>query len=285
MIPEIEPVSQMRALSSEQAVANAAASANGPWQHVLAARRTGTIDASVGEPWQALFGPLVAYPERRLVIGQMGQSLDGRIATPSGHSHYVNGPAAIAHLHRLRALVDAVVVGVGTAIADDPALTVRHVEGASPARVVVDPGARMPETARLLADDGCRRILIARTGVMLPPRTLPSGVECIALDAGADGRIPPLAIVDALAARGLSRLLIEGGAATVSAFVAAGCLHRLHVAVAPLLIGSGPVGLTLPPIERLDEALRPRMRCYRLDEDMLWDVELSTARGVANRSR
>ena len=73
---------------------------------------------------------------------------------PAGHSHYINGPAGLAHLHRLRALVDAVVIGVGTAIADDPQLTVRRVAGPSPARVVIDPNGRLPPTARVLAADG-----------------------------------------------------------------------------------------------------------------------------------
>ena len=67
-----------------------------------------------------------------MVVGQIGQSLDGRVATATGHSHYINGPAGLAHLHRLRALVDAVVVGVGTALADDPQLTVRRVAGPQP---------------------------------------------------------------------------------------------------------------------------------------------------------
>jgi riboflavin biosynthesis pyrimidine reductase len=70
----------------------------------------------------------------------------------------------------------------------------------------------------------------------------------------------------------------------VSAFVEARGLHRLHVAVAPLLIGSGPTGLVLPPIDRLDDALRPRARCYALGEDVLWDLELASAGGSANRS-
>ena len=78
-----------------------------------------------------------------MVVGQIGQSLDGRIATESGHSKYINGPAGLTHLHRLRALVDAVVIGVGTAIADDPQLTVRRVSGQQPARVVIDPKGRL----------------------------------------------------------------------------------------------------------------------------------------------
>ena len=85
-----------------------------------------------------------------VVVGQCGQSIDARIATPTGHSHYINGEAGLVHLHRLRALVDAVVVGVGTAIKDDPLLTVRRVEGPSPARVIVDPSGRLPPGARVL---------------------------------------------------------------------------------------------------------------------------------------
>ena len=97
------------------------------------------------------------------MIGQIGQSLDGRIATASGQSHYINGPAAIVHLHRLRALVDAVIVGIGTVTADDPRLTVRRVEGPSPARVVIDPQGDV-RSAKLLAADGCRRVVVTRPG-------------------------------------------------------------------------------------------------------------------------
>ena len=93
-----------------------------------------------------------------MVVAQIGQSLDGRVATETGHSHYINGPAGLAHLHRLRALVDAVVVGVGTALADDPQLTVRRVSGPHPARVVIDARGRLPGGAKLLANDGVRRL-------------------------------------------------------------------------------------------------------------------------------
>ena len=90
--------------------------------------------------------------EPAFVIAQLGQSLDGRVATATGKSRYINGPEAIRHLHRLRALCDAVVVGVGTVIADDPQLTVREVQGPCPARVVIDPNFRLPDCARMLGD-------------------------------------------------------------------------------------------------------------------------------------
>src|SRR5262249_31784085 len=96
-------------------------------------------------PWQDIFGPLrLGTADELVVIGQFGQSIDARIATASRPSHYINGPAGLDHLHRLRALVDAVVVGVGTALADDPQLTVRRVAGPNPARVVIDPNGRLP---------------------------------------------------------------------------------------------------------------------------------------------
>jgi diaminohydroxyphosphoribosylaminopyrimidine deaminase/5-amino-6-(5-phosphoribosylamino)uracil reductase len=216
--------------------------------------------------WWDLYAPLAAGgPQRTIVLGQLGQSLDGRIATSTGHSHYVNGPAAIDHLHRLRALADAVVVGIGTVLADDPQLTVRRVQGPQPARVVIDPNARLPASARLLAEDGQRVFVIQGADRPRSPRVTPITLPL------RDGRLAPAEMVAALADQGLHRLLIEGGAQTVSAFLDAGALDRLHLAVAPLVIGSGPVGLQLPPIDRLDDAHRPAVTLHRLGEDVLFD--------------
>jgi riboflavin-specific deaminase-like protein len=241
--------------------------------------------APLPPPWEDLFGPLrVATAGGTVTVGQIGQSLDGRVATLSGHSHYINGPAGLAHLHRLRALIDAVVVGVGTAIADDPQLTVRRVAGPNPARVVLDPSGRLPAKARLLAADGARRLVVTTTGVK---PAVPAGVEIVPLPK-ADGQIAPAAILAALAERGMRRVLIEGGADTVSRFLAAGCLDRLHVVVAPIILGSGRPGLALPPIERADQAVRAPVRTHRLDDEILFDCDLSAQRallGSAKKSR
>jgi diaminohydroxyphosphoribosylaminopyrimidine deaminase / 5-amino-6-(5-phosphoribosylamino)uracil reductase len=231
-------------------------------------------------PWEEIFGSLrTGQADDLVVIGQIGQSLDGRIATPTGHSHYINGPAGIAHLHRLRSLVDAVVVGVGTATADDPQLTVRHVSGPNPARVVIDPRGRLPTKARLLAADGVRRLIVTAA-----PSAMPAGVEAVTLP-NPDGGIEPAAILSALAERGLRRILIEGGADTVSRFLTAGCLDRLHVVVAPIILGSGRVGIALPPIERADQALRAPVRTHRLDDEVLFDVDLSVQRIPIGRAK
>ena len=210
-----------------------------------------------------------ADPARSFVVAQLGQSLHGRIATPTGESRWINRDAALDHVHALRAAVDAVVVGIGTALADDPQLNVRRVGGRNPARVVIDPGGRLPSSARLLARDGARRILVRAS-----EGDVPDGVEQIVI-ARAEGAMEPAAILAALSAIGLNKLLIEGGARTVSAFIDAGAVDRLHVLVAPLLIGSGTTGLNLKPIDALASAIRPRTRTHVLaDGDVLFDCDL-----------
>ena len=235
-------------------------------------------------PWQDIFGPLRhGLVDGMMVVAQCGQSIDARIATASGHSHYINGAEGLAHLHRLRALVDAVVVGVGTALADDPQLTVRRVAGPNPARVVIDPNGRLAPTARLLADDGARRLVITGTGIAA---NLPAGVEVVTLPA-TDGQLAPPAVLAALAERGFRRILIEGGANTVSRFLAGRCLDRLHVMIAPMIIGAGPASVSLAPIERVDQAIRAPMRVHVLGDEVLLDCDLSAQRigiGIAKKS-
>lgn len=232
-------------------------------------------DAPPDCPLWNLYAPVAeGRGEPAFVIGQLGQSLDGRVATATGKSRYINGPEAIRHLHRLRALVDAVVVGVGTVIADDPQLSVREVEGPCPARVVIDPNFRMPDCARMLGD-GAGPIFAIQTEA----RARAEGVEPIVVP-GAEGGIAPGAIVAALAARGFRRILIEGGAKTVSAFLAARALHRLHLSIAPMVIGSGPMGVNLPPIDELDAALRPTTLIHQLGEDVVFDCAFETTPGL-----
>jgi diaminohydroxyphosphoribosylaminopyrimidine deaminase/5-amino-6-(5-phosphoribosylamino)uracil reductase len=251
------------------------------------------LDGVLPPPWQDLFGPLRrGLADDLMVVGQFGQSIDARIATTSGDSRYINGAAGLAHLHRLRALVDAVLIGVGTANMDDPQLTVRRVSGPSPARVILDPRGRLPATARVLAADGIRRLVITCAGAA---NTFPQGVEVARLPES-DGHIAPAAILAALAERGFRRILVEGGANTVSRFLQARCLDRLHVVIAPIIIGAGPSSMTLPPIARVDHAVRAPMRAHVLGQELLIDCDLSAQRlplpqmegqgggGVANRS-
>ncbi len=241
-----------------------------------------TLSQPLAAPWGEIFEPLRAGTvDEMVVVGQIGQSLDGRIATATGHSKYINGPAGLDHLHRLRSLVDAVVIGVGTALADDPQLTVRRVAGPHPARIVIDPNGRLPPSAKVFTKDGVRRLLVTAEGATC---SLASEVEVVALPA-AGGRIAPRAILAALAERGLRRILIEGGADTVSGFLTAGCLDRLHVVVAPIILGAGRASFILPPIERADQALRMPIHAHQLDDEVLFDCDLSTQRVPVGRAK
>ena len=224
------------------------------------------------EPWESRFGALRELPPVGcLIVGQLGQSLDGRIATEAGRSQFISGAQGLAHLHRLRALVDAVVVGAGTVRADDPQLTVRHCTGPSPVRVVIDPAGSLPAAARLFADDGVPRLAILRRDAQAPEAR---GVETMRLP-DKEGVFAPADIIAALAARGLRRVLIEGGALTLSRFVAAGCLDRLHVVVAPVILGDGLPGLSLPLLGDRDAARRVPMQIHPLGEEVLLDCDLS----------
>lgn len=224
---------------------------------------------------QALFGPLRATAvDEMLVVGQLGQTMDGRIATVTGQSKYINGQSGLTHLHQLRALLDAVVVGVGTALADDPQLNVRLVRGKHPARVVIDPKGRLSPKTRIWAADGARRLWIVAEGLDVDP---PPGVEVLALPAP-NGRIEPPVILKSLHAEGLSRILIEGGAETVSRFLQSGCLDRLHLIVAPIIMGSGRPSFNLPAIEHMDQALRLNVHTHLLGKEVLFDCDLSAQR-------
>lgn len=258
-----------------RSAASVAEGDNEAWRAAMAAIRAGY--GRIPPPWEELYGPLQSSAvDDLMVIGQIGQSLDGRIATPSGHSHYINGPDGLIHLHRLRALVDAVVVGVGTAVADDPQLTVRRVAGAHPARVIIDPNGRLPPGARALTADSVRRLVVA---AKQSSAKHPADIERIVLPAR-NGQIEPAAILSALAARGMRRVLVEGGAGTISRFLEAGCLDRLHIVVAPIILGAGRASLALAPVERVEHALRPRTRAHMLGGEVLFDCDLTTQRKV-----
>ena len=225
-----------------------------------------------------LYGPLLARPtapDGCFVLGRIAQSLDGRIATSSGESQWISGPPDIRHTHRLRALFDAVVGGTGTVRADDPQLTTRAVAGPSPVRVVLDTERRLdaryrvfhgpPATLLLCAEDraGADRVGMA---------------EIVPLPRGSQG-IDIQVVLAALAERGLRRIYVEGGGVTVSRFLAAGALDRLHVTVAPLLIGSGIPAFTLPPPAALSESLRFTWSVHQVGADLLLDIPLTRRPG------
>lgn len=211
-------------------------------------------------------------PDAPLVVGHLGQSLDGFIATATGDSYYVTGEENVVHLHRMRALCDAVVVGAGTIAADDPQLTTRRVPGPNPLRVVLDRTRRLDDQYGVFNDGQSRTLLVCGEGAKASwPAT--DQVEILKLPTPG-GELDLAVLVAELRSRGCARIFVEGGGATVSGFLKAGLLDRLQIAVAPLLIGDGRPAIRLPGNETLGECLRPAHRIFRMGGDVLFECVL-----------
>ncbi|MSP01933.1 MAG: RibD family protein [Acetobacteraceae bacterium] len=227
---------------------------------------------TAGDTHGPLFAPLRApVPDGcSFVLGRVAQSLDGYIATREGESVWISGPDDLRHTHRLRALCDAVVVGARTVRADNPRLTTRMVEGPSPVRVVLDPDCRLDDSYRVF-QEGPETLVLCAAGQPAPGKlghalVLPVRRAAEGLDIGA--------ILALLRGRGLRRVFVEGGGVTVSRFLAAGALDRLHVTVAPLVMGGGVPAFPLPPVARLEEGRRFAWTVHRIGADVLLDIPL-----------
>ncbi|MFD1505566.1 GTP cyclohydrolase II [Georgenia yuyongxinii] len=223
------------------------------------------------------YGPLVATGAR-LTIAQLGQSADGFIAARTGDAEFVTGSEDREHLHRLRALVDAVVVGAATVVADDPRLTVRDVPGRSPVRVVLDPRGRIPADSRLLREADAPTLWCVAAGTAVPAG-LAAHVEVVRLMAGPDG-FAPAEVLAEMHRRGLGRVLVEGGGRTVSAFLAGGLLDRLFLTTAPVLIGDGVPGIRFTGSDRLADALSAPVRRFVLGPDICTEFDLTAVRAA-----
>lgn len=258
------------------------AGAEAMW-HALLARRCGG-GAPLPHPADdeaaqlaALLAPVTAPPaaaDGMWVTAHLAQSLDGRIATRSGISQWISDRADILHTHRLRALHQAIVVGAGTVAADDPRLTTREVDGPSPIRVILDTERRLPPTRRVFAG-GPATILACAADA--PGGESHGTAEVVRLPRDRRGGLDLAALLAALRARGITHVFVEGGGVTVGRFLAAGLLDRLHVAVAPLLLGSGLSSLVLPEAARPEDGVRAPMRGFHMGADTLFDLALARA--------
>ena len=209
-----------------------------------------------------------------ITVGHLGQSLDGFIATHAGESQFVTGRENILHLHRMRALSDAVVVGAGTIAADNPQLTTRHVAGPSPLRVIFDPSRRLAPDYRVFSDDSAPTLYVCARSLISPGESHFGFATIVPLDDG-DG-VTVVELMRVLRERSCKRIFVEGGGVTVSAFLEANLLDRLQMAIAPLIIGDGRPAIRLPARATLGDCHRPRYRVFRMGGDVLFDCELTT---------
>lgn len=220
-----------------------------------------------------LYDPLLAAPlaaDGCFVLARIAQSLDGRIATAAGESCWISGREDIRHTHRLRAWADAVIVGASTVVADDPQLTTREVAGPSPVRIVLDPTLRLSPDHRVF-HDGAPTLVIAQLSAL--DKRL-GQAEILRVPAHANG-IDLSALLPLLAARGLRRLFVEGGGVTISKFLEAGAVDRLHVTIAPLLLGGGIPAFTFPGTALLSDGIRFSWELHQLGPDILVDIALN----------
>jgi len=205
-----------------------------------------------------------------LVILKLAQTLDGRIATRTGDARWITGEKARRHSHRWRSWVDAVAVGAGTVLADDPQLTVRHVRGPNPRPIVIDGRLRIDPQASLFRHPGA--LLITSTDVSAA-RCRPfteRGVEVWTYDAP-DGHIdlrPPLARA---ATEGITSLIIEGGGQLAAAALRDQVVDRVHIYIAPRLMGTGIAGIADLDILEIDRTIAlEQVRTRRLGDDLLY---------------
>jgi len=206
------------------------------------------------------------------------QSLDGRIATATGDSRWISGPSTLRLAHRLRRDHEALLVGIGTVLRDDPQLTCRLPgrRSRSPARVVLDSTLRLPPDSRLARGAGELPTLVFTVGAPAARRSALEalGVRVVESLPDPEGRIDLRGVLEHLAGLGYASLFVEGGAGVITSFLRQHLVHRLLVVVAPLLIGEGVQAVGDLGVHALAEALRPaRCRVRRFGAERVWELE------------
>jgi riboflavin-specific deaminase-like protein len=218
-----------------------------------------------------LSGHDFGYPS---VSVHYAQTLDGRIATSTGQSQWISGEKSLGLAHQLRAEHQAVMVGVGTVLADNPRLTVRLAPGESPCRVVLDSTLRLPLDASVLID-GQAHTIIATTARANQERLhylRQLGVETLIIGQDAEGRVDLKELLRHLRAKGMLAVLIEGGHGVITSALRAGVVERLVVCIAPKVIGVGLDAVGDLSIRRLSEGLTFTEKSVRqLGEDIVFD--------------
>ena len=210
------------------------------------------------------------------VTVKYAQSLDGRIATSQGNARWISSEASRKLAHRLRAQHDAIMVGIGTVLADDPLLTVRLVKGRNPLRICLDSRLRIPAHSKLLQDEGGTLIVTTEANAKEKIETLQKkGKEVLVAQRDRDGRVELVSVMKKLAERDISSLLVEGGKEIITSLLKEGLVNRMVVITAPLILGKGIEAIGDLGITDLQGAIRPSSyKVSRAGEDVIFDLRL-----------
>ncbi len=206
-------------------------------------------------------GSLLGTPRppdgRPFVVLKYTQTLDGRVAAVSGDSEQISGAAESRISHALRAACDAVLVGVGTVLSDDPQLTVRAVPGRSPARVILDSRLRSPITAAVFAPDAPTYVMTtARAGHQRMRQALAARQVAVRDTRPGPGGLDIRAVLQQLRAEGIQSVIAEGGARVITSMLAAGVADRVIVSISPRILGRGTDTIGDLHNQRIAEALQ-----------------------------
>ena len=204
---------------------------------------------------------------KKLVIAQIGQSIDGRIALNNGNSHYINNPKSIIYLHCLRSISDAIIVGSNTIKKDDPLLTTRKIKGTNPKRIIIDGSLSLNNKYKIF-NDGNENIIFTKSNknIRLNNSTIIRLKE----------KNFTKNLITQIKKLKYKNILVEGGSKTISELINNKYIDILQFMIAPILIGSGINSLNLKEISNLNKAIRPKHNFYELENEIIINLFLNS---------
>ena len=204
---------------------------------------------------------------KKLVIAQIGQSIDGRIALNNGNSHYINHPKSIIYLHCLRSISDAIIVGSNTIKKDDPLLTTRKIRGTNPKRIIIDGSLSLNNKSKIF-NDGNENIIFTKSNknIRLNNSTIIRLKE----------KNFTKNLITQIKKLKYKNILVEGGSKTISELINNKYIDILQFMIAPILIGSGINSLNLKEISNLNKAIRPKHNFNELDNEIIVNLFLNS---------
>lgn len=204
---------------------------------------------------------------KKLVIAQIGQSIDGRIALNNGNSHYINNPKSIIYLHCLRSISDAIIVGSNTIKKDDPILTTRKIKGTNPKRIIIDGSLSLNNKYKIF-NDGNENIIFTKSNknIRLNNSTIIRLKE----------KNFTKNFITQIKKLKYKNILVEGGSKTISELINNKYIDILQFMIAPILIGSGINSLNLKEISNLNKAIRPKHNFNELENEIIVNLFLNS---------